>query len=208
VENSVIEFSLARLPRIEFGDGSIKCLPTLIEKYGKRTLIVTGQSSFQNSTHWHDLIAELDRRNIKWLHVTIAGEPLAQDMDQISARFKTEKITSVVGIGGGSALDAAKAMSGLLGISNSVFDFLEGVGPEMTYPGPAIPLIAVPTTAGTGSEATKNAVLSRHGDQAFKKSFRDDALVAQYAVVDPSLLASCSAAIVAATGMDALTPFI
>lgn len=69
----------------------------------------------------------------------------------------------MLGIGGGSALDAAKAIAGLLIPGNSVMDHLEGVGPELSYRGPSTPFIAVPTTAGTGSEATKNAVLSRHG---------------------------------------------
>jgi alcohol dehydrogenase class IV len=97
----------------------------------------------------------------------------------------------VLGIGGGSALDAAKAIAGLLRVQRSVMDYLEGVGPELKYEGPAVPFIAVPTTAGTGSEATKNAVLSRSGPEGFKKSFRDDRLVAEYTVVDPELLAGC-----------------
>jgi alcohol dehydrogenase len=114
----------------------------------------------------------------------------------------------VIGIGGGSALDAAKAIAGLLVPGNSVMDHLEGVGPEKPYGGPATPFIAVPTTAGTGSEATKNAVLSRLGADGFKKSFRDDALVAQVAVVDPDLLAGCPPELIAANGMDALTQLL
>jgi alcohol dehydrogenase len=114
----------------------------------------------------------------------------------------------VIGIGGGSALDAAKAIAGLLQPGNSVMDHLEGVGPELPYRGPATPFIAVPTTAGTGSEATKNAVLSRHGPNGFKKSFRDDALVADTAIVDPDLLAGCPPTLIAANGMDALTQLL
>jgi len=204
----VIDFSLARLPKIEFGDGKIRELPKLIHWFGERTLLVTGKSSFTSSQHWTELLSELKRRNIEWQHVAIDGEPLAEEMDSICQGLRDANLQSVVGIGGGSALDAAKALAGLLRVPNSVMDFLEGVGPELDYPGPALPLIAVPTTAGTGSEATKNAVLSRHGDQAFKKSFRDESLVAQYALVDPALLASCNADIVAANGMDALTQLI
>jgi len=204
----VIDFSLARIPRIEFGDGKLARLPALIKLYGKRTLIVTGQWSFLESSNWSDLTAALQQQNIEWQQVSISGEPLAEHIDDICKRFKSQQIQSVVGIGGGSALDAAKAIAGLLQVPNSVMDYLEGVGPELSYQGPAVPFIAVPTTAGTGSEATKNAVLSRHGEAAFKKSFRDDALVAQYALLDPSLLASCSASIVAANGMDALTQLI
>jgi len=87
-------------------------------------------------------------------------------------------------------------------------DFLEGVGPELPYEGPATPFIAVPTTAGTGSEATRNAVLTRQGVNGFKKSFRDDALMARYAVIDPDLLAGCPKPLVAANGMDALTQLL
>jgi alcohol dehydrogenase len=117
-------------------------------------------------------------------------------------------IEVVLGIGGGSALDAAKAIAGLLRVKHSVLDFLEGVGPELPYQGPTVPLILAPTTAGTGSEATKNAVLSKQGRDGFKKSFRDEQLVADIAIVDPDLLASCPAEVIAANGMDALTQLI
>jgi alcohol dehydrogenase class IV len=105
-------------------------------------------------------------------------------------------------------LDAAKAVAGLLPHGNSVMDHLEGVGPETPYTGPSLPFIAVPTTAGTGSEATRNAVLSVHGQRGFKKSFRHDLLVARYAVIDPDLLANCPPDLIAANGMDALTQLL
>ena len=85
-------------------------------------------------------------------------------------------------------------------------DHLEGVGPELPYHGPATPFLAVPTTAGTGSEATKNAVLTAPG--GFKKSFRDDRLVAEWAIVDPDLLATCPPALIAADGLDAFTQIL
>jgi alcohol dehydrogenase len=111
----------------------------------------------------------------------------------------------VIAIGGGSVLDAGKAIAGLLRVGDSVMDYLEGVGPEKPYAGPAVPFIAVPTTAGTGSEATKNAVLSMQGGQGFKKSFRDEQLVPEFAIVDPDLLSGCPPSQIAANGMDALT---
>ena len=114
----------------------------------------------------------------------------------------------VVGIGGGSVLDTAKAVAGLLIPGNSVMDHLEGVGPELPYRGPSVPFVAVPTTAGTGSEATKNAVLSVRGAGGFKKSFRDEALVARVAIVDPDLLAACPPELIAGNGMDALTQLL
>ena len=105
-------------------------------------------------------------------------------------------------------MDAAKAIAGLLKVKRSVMDYLEGVGPELEYLGPAVPFIAVPTTAGTGSEATKNAVLGVHGKSGFKKSFRHDKLVAEYALVDPDLLLTCPPELIAANGMDALTQLV
>ncbi len=87
-------------------------------------------------------------------------------------------------------------------------DHLEGLPPGLPYSGPAVPFVAVPTTAGTGSEATKNAVLSVRGPGGFKRSFRDEALIARVAILDPDLLRSCPPELVAANGMDALTQLL
>jgi alcohol dehydrogenase len=138
----------------------------------------------------------------------VPGEPSPALIDEVVARHRAQQIDCVVGIGGGSALDAAKAIAGLLKPGHSVMDHLEGVGPELPYQGPATPFIAVPTTAGTGSEATKNAVLSIHGEGGFKKSFRDDKLMAEWALIDPDLLATCPPRVLAANGMDAFTQLL
>lgn len=206
--NSFHPFSIARLPRIEFGSGKFSQLGEHISQYGQRVLLVTGACSFAKTRHWQELQQQLAQRDIEYLTVTINAEPTPQMVDQAVAQYADAKVDVVVGIGGGSALDAAKAIAGLLRVGNSVMDYLEGVGPELKYTGPALPFIAVPTTAGTGSEATKNAVLGIQGTEGFKKSFRDDKLVAQIAIVDPDLLASCPAEVIAANGMDALTQLI
>lgn len=201
------KFSIARLPRIVFGDGVLAQLPDLIAGYGRNALFVTG-GFFRNSERWDWLKQELAAHNIGFEHVKVRGEPSPKLIDEAVAQFRDLGIDCVVGIGGGSALDAGKAIAGLLRVGNSVMDYLEGVGPELPYHGPAVPFIACPTTAGTGSEATKNAVLSQHGPNGFKKSFRDERLVPEYALVDPELLASCPRELIAANGMDCFTQLI
>lgn len=202
-------FSIARLPRIEFGVGALHKVPALVAGYGSRVLVVTGHQSFQATPHWPWLNAALTAAGCDWQHITVHGEPSPQWVDAtVAAQQGSPPYHSVLGIGGGSVLDAAKAVAGLLRPGNSVLDHLEGVGPQHPYRGPATPYIAVPTTAGTGSEATKNAVLSVCGADGYKKSFRDEQLVPQYAVVDPDLLASCPPALIAANGMDALTQLL
>lgn len=201
-------FSIARLPRIEFGAGAFKTIPDIIARFGSRILLVTGARSFSQTDHWQFLIDHLEQRSMYWQHCTIAEEPSPMLIDQLVKTYAEHNFDAVLGIGGGSALDAAKAIAGLLKIQHSVMDYLEGVGLELPYDGPAVPFIAVPTTAGTGSEATKNAVLSIQGEHGFKKSFRHDKLVAEYAIVDPDLLASCPPHVIAANGMDALTQLL
>jgi alcohol dehydrogenase len=201
-------FSVSRLPRIVFGAGTFKQLPDILSGYGKRVLIVTGGKSLRQSGNWSRLLDGLKSAGLAWEEMKVEGEPSPELVDKSVATFRDKKIDVVLGIGGGSALDAAKAIAGLLPHGNSVLDHLEGVGREIPYTGPATPFIAVPTTAGTGSEATKNAVLSVHGPDGYKKSFRDEALVAQVALVDPELLATCPPDVIAANGMDAFTQLL
>lgn len=203
-----MNFNLARLPRIDFGAGSVSHLPGRIAEFGTSALIVTGAHSFIGSRHWVALTNAFADHGILWELVHVPGEPSPQLVDQIVRELRDSHPNCVVGIGGGSALDAAKAVAGLLEPGNSVMDHLEGVGPELPYLGPSTPFIAVPTTAGTGSEATKNAVLSVHGEEGFKKSFRDEKLMAKWAIIDPDLLATCPPKVLAANGMDAFTQLL
>jgi len=202
------QFSISSIPNIVFGDGARRRLPELANQFGRIALIVTGAASFQRSSAWPELCDGLWQRGMQYKHMAVSGEPSPQLVDSAAQKYRDCAIDVVVGIGGGSVLDAAKAIAGLLSVDNSVMDFLEGVGPELPYPGSVVPFIAVPTTAGTGSEATKNAVLSQQGEGGFKKSFRHDSLVARYAVLDPELLASCPADLIAADGMDAFTQLL
>ncbi|CAI8951531.1 iron-containing alcohol dehydrogenase [Methylocaldum szegediense] len=201
-------FSISRLPRILFGSGQLAELPKLARSYGEKALLVTGVRSFRASPRWTRLTASLAELGMSFEHMTVSDEPTPQLVDGAVAAFRGQHIDLVVAIGGGSVLDAAKAIAGLLPHGNSVMDHLEGVGRNIPYTGPATPFIAVPTTAGTGSEATKNAVLSVRGEQGFKKSFRHECLVPEYAIVDPDLLATCPPDLIAADGMDAFTQLL
>lgn len=201
-------FSIARLPHILFGEGKIAEIPTQIMRYGKHVLIVTGAHAFLATPHWETLQQNLSAQGIHWEHVRIHDEPSPEQVDQITQTYRSHPIDVVLGIGGGSVLDAAKAVAGLLLQADSVMAYLEGVGHNKVYQGPAIPFIAVPTTAGTGSEATKNAVLGQRGEAGFKKSFRHELLIPQVAIIDPDLLASCPPALIAANGMDAFTQLL
>lgn len=201
-------FSVARLPAIHFGRGEIDNTVDHLKPFGTRILIVTGGHSFVATDHWPQLKSRLADAKIDWEWLQVSGEPSPQLVDQAVKDYHGASIEAVLGIGGGSVLDAAKAIAGLLPSGRSVLDHLESVGRGLPYEGPATPFIAIPTTAGTGSEATKNAVLSELGVDGFKKSFRHEALVAQLAIVDPELLYSCPKSLLAANGMDAFTQLL
>ena len=201
-------FQVARLPSIHFGPGRIADLVDHIRSFGQRVLIVTGQGSFVSTPRWPALQEQLGNAGLDWHWLQVAGEPSPTLVDAAVQRDQDAGIEVVVGIGGGSVLDAAKAIAGLLPGGRPVMDFLEGVGKGLPFTGPTLPFIAVPTTAGTGSEATKNAVLSVRGTGGFKKSFRHEGLVARVAIIDPELLASCPKGLIAANGMDAFTQLL
>ncbi len=201
-------FGVARIPRIVFGAGRIAELPSLVRERGARALFLTGVRSFRAGPAWPALTGALDAVGIAWDALTVDGEPSPGLVDEAVAARRAVPPDVVVGIGGGSVLDAAKAIAGLLRSGTATMDHLEGVGRGVPYRGPATPFIAVPTTAGTGSEATKNAVLSERGPDGFKKSFRDERLIATVALLDPDLLAPCPPALIAGDGMDALTQLL
>lgn len=199
-------FVLGRLPRIEFGTGTVARVPDVVARHGRRVLLVTGGRSFAASGRKEALLASLAARGIAVAgDAAILDEPSPAVVDEAVAAQRDAGVEVVLAIGGGSVLDAAKAIAGLLRTGTSILDHLEGVGPQLPYPGPAVPLVAVPTTAGTGSEATRNAVISERGPGGFKRSFRDERLVAADAVVDPDLLSGATPGRIAANGMDALT---
>lgn len=202
-------FNIDRLPQVLFGAGRSAELAILINRVNARHLLfVTGANTLVRWPGWDALRTALEADAREWFHTTVATEPTPQIVDSVVMQYHSRHIDLVVAIGGGSVLDAAKAIAGLLPFGNSVLDHLEGIGAGKPYHGPALPFIAVPTTAGTGSEATKNAVLSVIGKNGYKKSFRHDTLVPQYAIVDPDWIRSCPPAQIAANGLDALTQLL
>jgi alcohol dehydrogenase class IV len=202
------QFQLGRLPRIVFGSGSIAELPDAVASHGRRLFLVTGQRSVP-AERLDGLATALARHGARIVaHVRTSAEPGPDIIDTFAIAARDADADVVAGIGGGSVLDTAKAVAGLARSGTSVMDHLEGVGRGIPYQGPAIPFIAVPTTAGTGSEATRNAVVTVHGDSGFKRSFRDDRLIATDAIIDPDLLAGASKQLLAANGLDALTQLL
>ncbi len=205
----VAPFVLGRLPRVVFGAGTFARVPEIVAGHGSRVLVVTGGRSLADGGRRETLLAGLAAAG-----VTVAGEAQVTDepspaiVDGIAAVARAQAVDVVLGIGGGSVLDAAKAVAGLVRVDAPVTDFLEGLPGARPWPGPAVPLVAVPTTAGTGSEATRNAVISERGPAGYKRSFRDERLVPADAVVDPDLLAGLGRDRIAANGMDALTQLL
>jgi alcohol dehydrogenase len=171
-------------------------------------LLITGDASFAKLADFSSLMTAWRAAGLQIFHERVSGEPSPDWVDACVARHAQAELDLVLAIGGGSAIDAAKAVAGLLPVQESVLCYLEGLGIEKSYTGQALPLIAVPTTAGTGAEATKNAVLSRHGAEGFKKSFRHESLMPVWAVIDPEWMLSLSPVQIAGNGLDAITQLI
>jgi alcohol dehydrogenase len=202
-------FALGRIPRITFGSGTFAQLPRIVATHGSRVLLVTGGRSLTASGRRAELLGDLAAGGITLAgEVAIADEPSPGVVDGAVRAHAGAAIDVVLGIGGGSVLDGAKAIAGLLRSGESVVDHLEGLPGYRPYAGTPVPLVAVPTTAGTGSETTRNAVLSERGPAGYKRSFRDERLVAADAVIDPDLLAGTEPARIAAHGMDAVTQLL
>ena len=197
-------FVFARLPRIIFGPGKLNSLPAIIEEYGREIVLVAGRFSFAASQRAEMLRDQLTARGIMIHFIIVSGEPSPAVIDEAVRRLKGAGISLVVSIGGGSVMDAGKAISAMLTTDGSVTDYLEVVG-SREHPGTKVPFIAVPTTSGTGSEATKNAVISKVGKEGFKRSLRHDNFVPDLAIIDPELTLGSPPEITAAAGMDCFT---
>jgi len=200
-------FSIKPLPAIIFGVGSIAELVTLTEKIGSTFLFITGVKFSDRCAQWSQIERGMESRNTLIHAVRIGNEPTPEDIDSITAAYGDKNIDGVIAIGGGSVVDAGKAVSAMLPGREQIEQFLEGVGSRRPD-GSKIPFIAVPTTAGTGSEASANAVITKHGVNGYKKSLRHDRYIPDFAVIDPELMHTCPPALTASCAMDCFTQLV
>jgi alcohol dehydrogenase class IV len=201
------DFSVATTPQLHFGAGKLSMLPAAIRGFGTRVLVVTGARSFIASMAGQKTGQDLSTRQIEFQICKIGKEPTPEMIDAAVSTYGPSDPACVVAIGGGSVLDAGKAISAMLPLRDGVKNYLEGVGTK-EHPGTKVPFIAVPTTAGTGSEATKNAVISETGPQGYKRSLRHNHFVPDIAIVDPVLTSGCPPHVTASSGMDAFTQLL
>jgi alcohol dehydrogenase class IV len=203
---------MTRFPELVFGEGKLSELPAIMRARNIRfAALLTGARSFRAGAHYNKLLAGFKTAGIEVGEFPVAGEPSPEIVDAICAELnaagRAGEGTGVAAVGGGSVIDAAKAVSALLTMEGSIIDYLEGVGSKKA-PGTRLPLFAAPTTSGTGTEATKNAVLSRVGEGGFKKSLRHENYSPDLALIDPLLSLCCPPQVTAASGLDAITQLI
>jgi alcohol dehydrogenase class IV len=198
-----MQFEFATATRIIFGAGALRDIGALAGESGKRALVVTGS----DPSRAEKLLASLRQAGVGAATFSVAGEPEISTVELGVALGKKENCDFVIGFGGGSALDAAKAIAAMLTNDGNLLDYLEVIGRGKPLTKSSAPFIAVPTTAGTGSEVTRNAVLASP-EQRLKVSLRSPFMLAKIALVDPELTCDLPPAITARTGMDALTQLI
>lgn len=195
-----MRFDFATATEIAFGRGRVRELGLRASAIGQRALLVTG-SRPERASIARDVLA---RSRVTTVDFSVPREPTTELVEAGVALARASKIELVIGFGGGSVLDAAKAIAGLAANGGEPLDYLEVVGRGKALASPALPLILVPTTAGTGSEVTKNAVLEAR-PQGVKVSLRSPFLLARLALVDSELTHGVPPDVTAATGLDALT---
>lgn len=192
---------------LEFGVGIIKKLDEHILKHGKNVLIITGGSSLKKSGKLDEICTSLSNKGINYIIENVTGEPTIDIVDKITEDNRDKKPDVIVSIGGGSVIDTGKAVSAMLVCEGKVIDYLEGVGTKKPT-GDKIPFIACPTTAGTGTEMTKNAVIKSVGKNGFKKSLRHDNYIPDIALIDSDLYTTCPLKTASLSALDALAQLL
>jgi alcohol dehydrogenase class IV len=194
-----MRFEFATAARIVFGPGTVREVPAAAAEMGRRPLVVTRRSTALSCL---GIAGETFP-----IHFPIDGEPTVELLRQGAERAREADCDMVIALGGGSAIDAGKAIAALLANGGDPLDYLEVVGQGKPLSRPSAPFIAIPTTAGTGSEVTRNAVLASPAHRV-KASLRSPHMLPRLAVVDPELTLDLPPALTASTGLDALTQLI
>ncbi len=190
-----------------FGRGAFARIGELAGSLGRAALIVYNGDEVGSGGALDRMTAAFAGRNIHPTLFRQRGEPAVDDVDRAVAMGRDANCDVAVGLGGGSAIDAAKAVAGLLANGGVALDYMEIVGKGQKITKPALPWIAVPTTAGTGSEATRNAVIT-FPPKRFKASIRSELLLPLIALIDPELGVTVPPGVTASSGMDALCQLI
>jgi alcohol dehydrogenase class IV len=196
-------FEFATAGRVIFGEGSAGQVPAIAASLGKRALVVTGRTP----ARYGALLDALAAAGIACEAFPVAGEPTVDTVRAGIAAARGSRAEIVIGIGGGSVMDAAKAIAAFVTNTGDLMDHLEVIGGGRPLELPSAPCIAVPTTAGTGSEVTRNAVITSPRNGA-KASLRGLSILPRAAVVDPDLTLTLPPDVTAATGLDALTQLL
>ena len=200
-------FSLDMPGSVAFGPGELRRLPDFARRFGKRLFIVTGSTWLERSGRLAGITSLLGDAVVERFACP-AGEPTTATVEEARRCARAFSPNAIVGVGGGSVMDTAKALSGVLGMAEPIERFLEGAADACELAGPGLPWIAVPTTAGTGAEATKNAVLRTALRPGLKRSMRSRFLLACSVVVDPDLTLDLPLEVTGTGGLDALTQLI
>lgn len=199
----MIQFEFATATRIIFGTGSLGELGDLAAGLGRHALVVMGGASHRAAP----VIEHLTFRSIGYTTFNVFGEPTTDLVREGTALARRDGCDFVIGIGGGSVIDAGKAVAALLTNGGDPLDYLEVIGQGQTITKAAAPYIAIPTTAGTGAEVTRNAVLGSP-EHRVKVSLRSPLMLPTVALIDPELTVTLPPPITASTGLDALTQVI
>jgi alcohol dehydrogenase class IV len=198
-----MRFEFATANRIIFGAGALRQVGALTAEMGKRALVVTGWTTERTAV----LLDVLGAHGVEAILLNVTGEPTTDLVQLGTERARVENCDVIIGFGGGSAVDTGKAVAALLTNGGEPFDYLEVIGKGKPITKPAAPYIAIPTTAGTGAEVTRNAVLASP-EHRVKVSLRSPHMLPRVALVDPELTYSLPPAVTASTGMDALAQVI
>ena len=209
MSSPVSPFSFHLPTRLEVGRGVSRKAGAEARRFGTRALVVTGARSLAASGRRAELVEELARENVAATFFTVEGEPDTIRADEAARAARGAKVDVVLAFGGGSAIDVAKVAAALACNDGVAEDYLEGLpaGGGRSLVSSSLPLVCVPTTAGTGSEVTKNAVLQVPAYR-LKRSMRSESMFPAVALIDPDLSGGAPRPVRAATGFDALTHLV